>query len=88
MIPLDSALHRDITMSYVVPATKAYKLINEKTGLALSVKQCKDVNGSPMVKVWCCKSFTPKRQDLGTFLSYLKITLLKPSRKKQGEGKC
>lgn len=33
----------------LVPATKAYKLINEKTGSLLSVKQCKDVNGSPMV---------------------------------------
>lgn len=33
----------------LVPATKAYKLINEKIGLVISVKQCKDVNGSPMV---------------------------------------
>lgn len=73
----------------LVPATKAYKLINEKIGLVISVKQCKDVNRSPMVSGpycrKCCKTFSPKRQDLGMFLNYLKNTLLKlPSSSEEG----
>lgn len=31
----------------------------------------------------CCKTFSPKRQDLGTFLNYLKNTLLKLSRSRE-----
>lgn len=74
----------------LVPATKANKLINEKIALVISVKQCKDVNASPMVSgpvsYEVLQNFESTKAGLG-HIPKLPLKYSPKSIQKQGEGK-